>query len=207
MAYIYKITNLINGHSYIGQTQRTIELRYRAHQVEASNDENSPLHIAMRKYGLDNFIVEQIEECPIDQLDEREIFWIEKYDTYKHGYNATLGGKAVRKYNYEQLAQYYLETKCITDVCRKFNCDHRTVQNACKAFNIEILSNGQVLKNKISKPVYMLDKETEEIITEFSSLTEAAKFASKGKSKDSSQIIKCCKGKAKTAFGYKWQYK
>ena len=46
----------------------------------------------MDKYGIENFSVQQIEECDVSQLDEREIYWIRYYDTYRQGYNATLGG-------------------------------------------------------------------------------------------------------------------
>lgn len=46
----------------------------------------------MDKYGIENFSVQQIEECNISQLDEREIYWIQYYDTYRQGYNSTLGG-------------------------------------------------------------------------------------------------------------------
>lgn len=46
----------------------------------------------MDKYGIENFSVQQIEECDISQLDEREIYWIRYYDTYRQGYNSTLGG-------------------------------------------------------------------------------------------------------------------
>ena len=46
----------------------------------------------MRKYGIENFTFSVIEECSQEQLNEREIYWIEYYDTYKNGYNSTLGG-------------------------------------------------------------------------------------------------------------------
>lgn len=46
----------------------------------------------MRKYGIDNFYIEMIEQCDDNLLNEREIYWINKLDTYKNGYNSTTGG-------------------------------------------------------------------------------------------------------------------
>jgi transposase len=48
--------------------------------------------MAMRKYGRENFSFQILEECPEEQLAEREIYWIEKLNTYKEGYNETRGG-------------------------------------------------------------------------------------------------------------------
>lgn len=93
MVGIYKITNLINGHSYIGQSVN-IEQRWKNHRV-ASNNPNDrgyeyPLYRAMRKYGQDSFSFEVLEECSQEILNEREVWWIEKL---KPVYNQTAGGK------------------------------------------------------------------------------------------------------------------
>ena len=56
------------------------------------------LYKAFDKYGIENFTVEQVEECPVEKLDEREIYWIAYYDSFKSGYNSTLGGKSGCKY-------------------------------------------------------------------------------------------------------------
>lgn len=45
----------------------------------------------MRKYGWDNFELEIIELCSLEELKEKEIYWIAYYDTYYHGYNETKG--------------------------------------------------------------------------------------------------------------------
>jgi group I intron endonuclease len=95
---IYKITNKINGHSYIGLS-KNIERRFSDHKNKAFNsnkdeDKNKVLYKAFRKYGLDNFNFEIIEECSEDLLKEREIYWIKYYNTYldKNHYNETPGG-------------------------------------------------------------------------------------------------------------------
>lgn len=51
------------------------------------------LYKAMNKYGIDNFIFSILEECPVEKLDEREIFWISQLNSYLKGYNMTRGGQ------------------------------------------------------------------------------------------------------------------
>lgn len=96
MGYIYKITNRLNGCIYIGQTVKSVEERWRQHIgcARRGDAKYSKLDRAIRKYGVENFTVEQIEECPTEMLDAREIFWISEYQTFNtaHGYNLTSGG-------------------------------------------------------------------------------------------------------------------
>lgn len=92
---IYKITNTINGKSYIGQST-DIHRRWRS-EIADSNNVNShsydyPLMRAIRKYGINNFDFEIIEECKIEELNQKETYWIDYFDTFFHGYNQTLGG-------------------------------------------------------------------------------------------------------------------
>lgn len=105
---IYKITNKVNGKSYIGQTRYTIESRWKQHQHKK---DNVYFHNAIKKYGADSFIVEQLEECDIKDLDSREIYYIAKYDTFHNGYNLTIGGSGVRvmEYSkYDEIRDLYL---------------------------------------------------------------------------------------------------
>ncbi len=94
---IYKITNLINGHAYIGQSKNIYIRQNQHHRYEYKNEsrQNFKLYQAFKKYGLDNFEIEVIELCPVEQLNEREIYWISYQDTFKHGYNMTEGGQNV----------------------------------------------------------------------------------------------------------------
>lgn len=91
--YIYIITNTENDKVYIGQTARDIESRFHEHKWEARNlRHNSHLHKAMAKYGIDKFSIKILEEPLIEQLDEREKYWIKEYNSVKNGYNMTIGG-------------------------------------------------------------------------------------------------------------------
>lgn len=91
---IYKITNQINGKVYIGQSVN-IEKRWTKHR-KASETLDYPIYRAMRKYSLENFSFEIIEECSLSELDKRESFWIQFYNSalQEKGYNLTLGGSS-----------------------------------------------------------------------------------------------------------------
>lgn len=95
MIGIYKITNKINGNAYIGQSV-DIEKRWKSHKKRAycstGKEFEKTLYRAIRKYGLDNFRFEVLEECSENNLNELEYYYIQKYDTYQNGYNETPGG-------------------------------------------------------------------------------------------------------------------
>ena len=90
---IYGIINLVNGKIYVGQTTQSLKQRFGQHARAKSYIGN-----AIRKYGRENFVCEIIEECTtLEELDERERFWIAEFDCiYPKGYNRTPGGDSVR---------------------------------------------------------------------------------------------------------------
>lgn len=92
---IYKITNLVNNKVYIGQSV-DIERRWRDHR-KVYETGNSLVYKAFRKYGLENFSFEIIEQCPQDELNDKEYYWIKYYhsciyDDKCWGYNMNYGG-------------------------------------------------------------------------------------------------------------------
>jgi group I intron endonuclease len=86
---IYLIINKQNGHKYIGQTTQGMNKRWQQHIQESLRMSNTPLHKAMRKYGNHNFMIKEIDECDESLLNEKEQYWIEKYNTFNStdGYN------------------------------------------------------------------------------------------------------------------------
>lgn len=92
---IYKITNKINGKVYIGQTIRTLETRWKEHVLNSFKHKTSMcLHDSIRKYGAENFTIEQIDVASTrDELDKKEIYWIKYYNSLSpNGYNLETGG-------------------------------------------------------------------------------------------------------------------
>ena len=208
MAYIYKITNLINSKVYIGKTSRTIEERFQEH-LQSKNRieyEKRPLYEAINKYGAENFIVEEIENVKNDDIaSEREIYWINYYRSYIgfndcNGYNATLGGDSKRYYNYFEIAKKYTELKNERKTAKFFNCDIQTVRKACKENNIKMLSRIEVIKNSTCKKVAKLNKDTLEILKIYDSITEAFKDLNHSKT---GGISNACKNINKTYLGYR----
>lgn len=93
---IYIIKNNINNKVYIGQSVNIVA-RWYAHKQSAKNikaqDHYTEIHQAMYKHGIDSFYYEILEECSIERLNKREIYYISLYDSYKNGYNMTFGGE------------------------------------------------------------------------------------------------------------------
>lgn len=85
--YIYKTTNLINGKIYIGQHHGDFNIHY--------HGSGNLIRNAVKKYGVGNFETQLIEECFNDsELNDREIFWINYFDSRNLdiGYNLHKGG-------------------------------------------------------------------------------------------------------------------
>lgn len=90
--FIYKITNIITNKSYIGQTIRTVDKRWKEH----CRDKRKTNYFAnsIRKYGIECWTVEILETVQdLSMLNEREMYWISYYDTFINGYNNTSGGE------------------------------------------------------------------------------------------------------------------
>ena len=89
--WIYKITNIQNNKVYIGQTIRPIEQRFKRHINDALNNIlDTHFARAIRKYGKENFIIEQIDTAQTqDELNQKERYWIQYYNSVNEGYNET----------------------------------------------------------------------------------------------------------------------
>lgn len=89
---IYKITNQINGKYYIGQSVN-IKRRWQEHCKFNSREQDAVIHQAFKKYGIENFSFEILEECSIEELNNKEQYYIKYYNTYPDQYNMTPGGQ------------------------------------------------------------------------------------------------------------------
>lgn len=90
---IYKITNQVTDQCYIGQAI-DMDKRWKDHckcGLGIDTPVNNKLYKSMNEYGLHNFSFELLEECEKNDLDEKEKYYIDLYDSYNYGYNATRG--------------------------------------------------------------------------------------------------------------------
>lgn len=92
---IYKITNILTGDIYIGQSVNVAD-RWKNHikcglGIDASS--TNKLYNNMQEYGVWNFTFEILQKCSRDKLNEKERFWIEMYQSNKVGLNVTKGNK------------------------------------------------------------------------------------------------------------------
>ena len=113
--YIYLLTNKINNKKYVGQTTRTFNERYgfkgkgaermykyHYYKMTRGLSYNKHLLSSFEKYGLDNFeVIEKFDTVYIEngdlekakkELDDKEKYYIELFDSMSHGYNKTTGG-------------------------------------------------------------------------------------------------------------------
>lgn len=203
MAFIYKITNKLNSKSYIGLTNYTDPFRrWERHKKDVFHSDYTkrPLYEAIKKYGIENFTFEVLEECLEPQ--DREKFYIQKFDTYNNGYNATLGGDGRKRAfstqeEVEELISLYNELENITEIQKIIGHSNETI-------SIKLKELGFKIKNFKGKPVYKIDKDTDEILEWFPSASEAARQL--GDIQINSKINAVCNGKRLTTQGFKWRF-
>lgn len=211
MGYIYKITNDINQKSYIGKTEYSIEKRFKEHCSESEQERswNRPLYRAMRKYGIEHFSISLIEET--DNTAEAEQYWISYFNTYKTGYNATLGGDGTKFYDYDLIAKRLIEGLNATEISNEIGCCPDTVYHVAHARGISLKQQQQSGAEKSKKSVGAYSKEGQ-LIQQFNSISDATFWIQQSKKLTSakrgigSHICAVAKGKRKTAYGYVWKY-
>lgn len=206
MAYIYQITNDINNKIYIGKTEFSIEKRFKEHCSDAFRRryEKRPLYSAMRKYGIEHFHIELLEETKTPE--EREIYWIKKKGSYKNGYNETFGGEGESSVDIDLLKSLYYSGKNFKEIAQITGHTPKTVANRLKGIGLQsqyLNSSGNLNKGK---PILFEGQI-------FNSLTLLAKYlkANLPEFKDK-KIVTIIKGISKSAthnikyMGYYFNY-
>ena len=205
MAYIYKITNCINGKNYIGKTLSTPGERWKEHLRDSKKEDcsNRPLYKAFQKYGIENFQLSVIEECSPEEVNEKEIKWIEIFGSFKYGYNATLGGDGKHYCDYDLIYTLYNEGKNIKEISQITHYDEGTCRKALDNFNITHQMRQSRGREAVYRSVMQIDINSDQIIAIYPSVQEAYNALKK---QHSGHIAAVCNGKRKTAYGYKWKY-
>lgn len=217
---IYKITNTITNQSYIGQTKTKrgfksryyhkgegIERVYKFHLYKKNkgNTYNAHLFHSIEKYGFDAFEVTEILDTAMsaEELDEKEIYYIDFYDSYNNGYNLTLGGeRGCGEYQpkgkdnplSKPVCQLTLDGKLVkiwdslADIRRSGIYNAPNIQLTCMGVNSHSYGYLWVFKEnydpnktykwmppiKIYKPIVLLDDDNN-VVKEFVSVAQAAR--------------------------------
>ena len=204
MAYIYCITNDINGKQYVGKTELAIQERFKQHCSDCfkSRCEKRPLYAAMRKYGIEHFNIVELEQT--DKPEEREKYWIEKLGTFKNGYNTTIGGDGKHYLDYDLIISLYKELQNTILVAETINCSVDSVRNVLHSQNIDVIPSQVINRKKTSKIVKQYTKDTHELINIFPSITAAGEALNLDQGRR--HISECCNVKRKSAYGYYWEF-
>jgi group I intron endonuclease len=169
IGYIYVIRNKINSRVYIGQTIRPISKRFEEH-IANTRGEHLKLYKAIKKYGSDNFYIELIEECDSKLLNEREIYWISYFNSYKNGYNSTPGGNAPYSKledDIDDIIQLYKSGYSSLYIARKYNCSDITILTLLSANKVKIRTQSkQIICVELNKIFVNYSKCAEYLISE-----------------------------------------
>jgi group I intron endonuclease len=206
MAYIYEITNDINNKKYIGKTEGTIEKRFQEHCRDAFRRrcEKRPLYAAMRKYGIEHFHVALLEETT--DPDVREVYWIEKKQTYHFGYNATLGGDGKKYISAVDVINLYNDLHNQKLVAQQLNISECSVRKILKENAINIIKCPTQIKAVAQKTLL---GETCQI---FNSCSNAARYllcngyTTAKLNTVTNKITECANGKRKSGYGFVWVF-
>jgi len=179
---IYKVTSP-SGKVYIGQSVN-IKRRFNEYLNLFNCKQQTKLYNSLKKYGPENHIFEIVEECSLDQLDEKEVYLGKKFDVLKNGLNCRLGkGKgALSEETKQKMSKFRLGNK--------YNLGKKKSQKS---------------KNMISKalsiPIIQFDLNWNEI-KRYDSIKTAAKY----NNLDSGTLCACLKGRTKTCGKFRWKY-
>lgn len=221
---IYCIENMINNKKYIGQS-KNINDRWRRHKGELNHGthDNDYLQKSWNKYGGENFKFYILEQCEEIQLDEKEIFYINLYNTLNRdcGYNLKSGGQ-----NCGVKASNYVREKLSDSVKKSYNSElkNKRKEDALKQWsNPEIKekilgsNNGMYGKHHSGETrIKMSEKKKGRpspkrnpipvLCVELNKKFDCSAEAGKQMSLNGSSILEVCKGNRKTCGGFHWKF-
>lgn len=215
---IYKITNLVTNESYIGLSKH-IEERFKQHKRSINYlNKQEKLYQAFREYGLENFSFDIIEECPEEELEKQEQYWIKFYNSFNQGYNMTYGGDNPPNNKAKRIEQYDLNGNKISDFDSAYDIQcqlgysYQSILGVChkkynQAYGYYWCFEGDKDENIFpiyywphSKQVGQFTKDNI-LLNTYNSAAEAERATGvKG-------IARACREyRTRTAGGYKWRY-
>lgn len=198
-----------SGKSYIGQTTNEVYRRRMWFGKGRYTGGRSKIYRARKKYGPKNFIYEvllrnqysSIEVATLD-LNKWETYCIGYYNTYKNGYNSTLGGDGSR--GYTQSVEALQKISKSLKGRKKPNGFGSKVSSSLKGVAKSVEHRKKLSESKKNSGHKILQYSlTGEYIRTWNNIDEVSKAL--GVSRES--IAGCCRGKSKTAHKFIWKYK
>lgn len=205
---IYKITSPTNR-IYIGKS-KNIEKRFKDYKKPVKKGRRSLIHDSIKKYGYNEHIFEILEQCDEVKLNEREMFYIEHFQTnvtkYRDGNGLNLygGGNSPVIQSSERLREIALSRKSREEwsvYFKNINTGRKHYNRKSRIVTEKVLNHYKRLHNNNKKSIEQYDINNTYIKT-FNSLIEAAESV-KGKYQS---LYRVCEGKRKTAYGFKWKW-
>lgn len=201
---LYLISNNTNDKVYVGKTYQSPDKRWKEHIRDINRFIERPLYRALNKYGVENFELLIVGEYEEGLLELEEIKYIELFDSYRNGYNATLGGEGARTLTVsdEDIISSYSKLKSMTEVASIFNIDRTSVRRILNANNIEIDSSHKRKTDLGYKSVQIV-----ELNKQFNSQLECAQYLIDNKIASglvksvAGSLNKVCRGQRKTYKG------
>ena len=138
--FVYLVTSLKTGKQYIGITIRPIKERWKAHQIECSDDRiQSPLKAEMREYGFENFTIEEVghtdDSKSLKELETKEI--MKRNTVFPNGLNSniggTLGARDVEVFEFEGV-----EYRSLSDLARKKGIEPSTLNQRINSYGMNL---------------------------------------------------------------------
>ena len=215
MGYIYIIKNTVNDKVYIGQTRRTIQVRFNEHLGFSKKlTVKTKLYLNMRELGIEKFYVEEIVECNNTELNKIEQYYVDKYDSLNNGYNSvypcsSTGQRPVHDYE-DKVVDMYLSGMSYSYIAKECNISLAEVGRIVHENNIDTL-NREYERNKTNKPVEIIMYDNEFVIgTYFKSIKLAYNYISNERSRDNFDLefysrIKVACQNGNIAYGHRWQ--
>lgn len=148
---VYKVTNLVNGKIYIGQTKRPLTARWRDHCKK--QNKSGFLKNAIAKYGSKNFTISVISRCSsLEEMNSRERAYINLFKSrYPSGYNLSSGG-----------SDFFKHSDVTKHKLRQANLGKKVKKNTKEKISVSLKKHTKTLKHRLNISSALKNKKIDE---------------------------------------------